>query len=198
MLRAGADPNVEDTEEDTAIFHLLSQDRRSYTHGNKESPEMLMESLEALIAAGANLDAASKRGETVLMRAVRLGWLWAVKLLLAGGVDPYNRNPEGKTALMVAAKPRYNSIESTCSIMTMLLDAGAGPHHVNVRGESALMHVFSGFELFSDFSWNVWVLLDAGAEDQNAGQCPAHNRRFACPKSSPKHLVIQTKRGHGA
>ncbi|MCX6360555.1 MAG: ankyrin repeat domain-containing protein [Armatimonadetes bacterium] len=57
---------------------------------------------EALLAAGADIEAPDAKGETPLRRAVNCGKEPMVRLLLAHGADPRSQDKHGKTALDAA------------------------------------------------------------------------------------------------
>ena len=66
--------------------------------------------IEILIRKGADVNAETNDGETVLMAAVSLGNLAAVKTLLSAGADVNRSNSSGETALCVATKENYLDI----------------------------------------------------------------------------------------
>jgi ankyrin repeat protein len=74
---------------------------------------------EALLQAGADVDARGSDGRTVLMSAVVRGQTEVVQLLLEAGADIEVKNGDGKTALTVAMGLGHERIEQ------VLRNAGA-------------------------------------------------------------------------
>ena len=78
--------------------------------------------VRALLAAGAAPGAATKNGETALMRAARYGRTTAAEALLGAGADPRRRATagwwEGKSALDLASLGGDTSETSpTCTLL---------------------------------------------------------------------------------
>lgn len=68
--------------------------------------------VEAVLAAGANVDAADKDGEIALFDAVDVGSTAAVKALLARGADVNMRTTTGQTAIDRARAPQKKEIRT--------------------------------------------------------------------------------------
>lgn len=97
LLAAGADPGTRDRQGHTPLYSAVS---------NPEVPRSRrptqMAIVNALLAHGANLRAATETGNTPLHAAARLGRHDLVYHLLAAGADPGIRNRQGHTPLDTA------------------------------------------------------------------------------------------------
>src|SRR5690606_13654268 len=113
-----------------------------------------VEMVKALLAAGADPDAANRFGMTPLMQASRYGDAEVIRALLDGGASLDVEHPEGVTPLMMAA--RSGSVPA----VTLLLERGSDPNAVESQwNQTALM--WAAAEGHLDV---VDVLLDAGAD----------------------------------
>ena len=133
------------------------------------------EIIRALIANGADVDAAERKGQTALMWAAAEGNLEAVDQLIRSGADVNRKLKSGFNAMMFAAR------NGRTKVVQRLLDAGVDVNEVMKpansngrsprRGTSALMlAVESGhFEL-------AMSLVNSGADpnDQRSGYTPLH------------------------
>jgi uncharacterized protein len=89
---------------------------------------------EALIKAGADVNAANRYGVTPIAIAAMNGSAAMIRKLLDAGVDPNSANAGGETALMTAA--RTGKLDA----VKLLLDRGANVNAKDtVHGQSALM-----------------------------------------------------------
>lgn len=99
-----------------------------------------IESVKALVAAGAKLDAREATGDTALVRAVRHGAYEAVILLLDSGADINIGDNSGNTPLHHAAQM------GNANLVNMLLDRGANPRagngHLNTPADLATARDF--------------------------------------------------------
>ncbi|MCA1633066.1 MAG: ankyrin repeat domain-containing protein [Acidobacteria bacterium] len=77
--------------------------------------------VRSLLAAGADADAASGRGETALMRAASRGYADVARVLLDAGADVSAEKEDGSTALSLAVFYGY------AEVVRMLLVKGADP-----------------------------------------------------------------------
>lgn len=89
--------------------------------------------VQTLIDAHARLNDQDGIGHTPLMRAVDLGHIDVVKVLLKAKADPDIKTEDGTTALILAVK--YSTIKP--EIVQGLLDAGADPNAKTRDGETA-------------------------------------------------------------
>ncbi len=85
LLKAGADPNIEDSKGQTAL-HYTAADYR-------------LDKMKLLLKAEAHPNTQDKNGQTPLHKAAYWDQPGAVKLLLEAKADASIRNAEGKTAL---------------------------------------------------------------------------------------------------
>ena len=90
-----------------------------------------IEVLNALLAAGADVDGRDDRGWTALMHAVNEGQDPLVELLLASKANPDVRAPDGATALFIAVS------RGRAEIVAFLRQAGADPWLMGPNGRTA-------------------------------------------------------------
>jgi uncharacterized protein len=113
-----------------------------------------LKTADALIRAGADVNAANRYGVTPINLAATNGSAAMIRKLLDAGVDPNSANPGGETALMTAA--RIGKIDA----VTLLLDRGANVNAKDtVHGQTALM--WAVLENHADV---VQLLLSRGAD----------------------------------
>ena len=105
LLNAGADVNAKDDEGDIPLLEALDPDRKR----NDEHYHALIRAL--LRAKNVNVNAQNKEGETALMRAVRLGNVESVRLLLGAGANPNVADNVGYTAYTLAYSKGNTEIE---------------------------------------------------------------------------------------
>lgn len=118
LARAGAD--------------LEAHDAKGYTALILASYNGSLEATEALLAAGACVDAPDRtRGNTALMGVAFKGFAQIVGSLLRAGAAVNQRNQAGQTALMMA------TLFGHAGIVEELIDAGADPAIEDVAGNSA-------------------------------------------------------------
>ena len=77
LLEAGADPDHVTSDSTTALLMALQRKR-------EHNLQMVM----ALISAGAGVNVQDEEGETALMKAIDLGKVEVVRVLLEAGADP--------------------------------------------------------------------------------------------------------------
>ena len=97
-----------------------------------------IEVLNALLAAGADVDDRDGRGWTALMHAVNAGQGPVTELLLASRATPAIRAPDGATALFIAVSRGYPEI------VTLLRNAGADPWLAGPNGRTAAEAAHAG------------------------------------------------------
>lgn len=153
LLAQGADPNHKEGGRSLIIW--AAQGR-------------WVEVVEALLAAGADIDSLDGVGQTALRRAIAIVDIPMVKTLLAAGADPDVKVPNGGAALPDAG--------SNSRILNLLLDAGADPNVTNEHEETALYTVIE-YGSIEDLQ----ALIDAGADvnhkDRN-GLTPVYRAEF--------------------
>ncbi len=146
LLKAGADPRMEDGNGDPVMVHAAHKDS--------------IDQARLLIRHGVSIDSRSRSGITALLRAASYDEAADVQTKLDLGADPELTDDEGFTALMKATGG------GNAAAMEVLLKAGAKPNAVNKAGNSALMLALS-----SDFYLEekklpsvVKLLIEGGAD----------------------------------
>lgn len=176
LLDAGADPLARDNSKKTAMYYASSaevirvlmdagvplEDEDTYgsspldsalSHGDEALPRV-----QALIEAGANVNAAHDYGYTVFMSAVHSAdGTEVLRRLLAAGSDPHAVSELGCNAFHAA-------VDSSCSVeaMAFLKELGVDIEHRNNREQTPLASAIE-----SDSAQRVRAFCDRGA-DPNA------------------------------
>jgi len=100
---------------------------------NRAASEGNLQSIRALLTAGADVNGRSPNGRTALMTAALAGNTQVVDLLLANGANPNITDyKEGRTALIIAAEGGHTEVARS------LLKAGADPNSKDRLGETAM------------------------------------------------------------
>ncbi|HET9551518.1 MAG TPA: ankyrin repeat domain-containing protein [Anaeromyxobacteraceae bacterium] len=104
LLARGATRSLEARDEwgNTPLLRAAGMARPA----SEPSPEII----EALAAAGADVNAVTSKGNTPLHIAAYKGFAGTVRLLLSKGADPSRRNAAGETAEALAAKLGRKSV----------------------------------------------------------------------------------------
>jgi ankyrin repeat protein len=110
LLARGAQVNVHREPDGLTPLHLAA----AYGH---------VQTMQHLLAAGADPQARDKFGRTPLLTAVREGEPEALRLILSRGGRVSDRDQDGKTAIDFARELKPEEGRST--IMAMLKNAGA-------------------------------------------------------------------------
>jgi ankyrin repeat protein len=160
LLKAGADPAIEDENGDPVIFMATDAGRIPHArllvaHGvpinsrNRAGDTVLMRGMmhvdppdfQAKIDLGADVNLVDARGESALMLAAAAGNLAAVETFIDAGAKLDLRNREGRTALMIAAsRDTYGDKQGvTPRIVELLIKGGADLNQRDEAGRSALM-----------------------------------------------------------
>jgi hypothetical protein len=117
LVKLGANPNaVAGVNYWPALMHAVHKSQRA--------------SVEALLNAGANIEAADPHGGTALMMAAGYGYTDLARLLLARGANPRRRNEDGETALDLAAHGVFELDRltwGTCQVETVRLLQARAP-----------------------------------------------------------------------
>jgi ankyrin repeat protein len=113
-----------------------------------------IEAVNALIAAGANVNDVDDYGRTPLMIASVTDSLGVVTSLIAAGADLELVDNDGFTALMYAVSQNYNSVASA------LVDAGANVNYCNMRDNMSVLE----YAMLNSSPDMCAVLTNAGAK----------------------------------
>ncbi len=113
------DPNIQDRTGNTALHRLA---------GSADAAD-----IEVFCEYSANPDLSNDRGETVLIRCIRLGNLEAAQSLLAQGVDVNAVNELGQSALHLLSKHHLDAL------VEPLVDAGADIDARDCQGNTPLI-----------------------------------------------------------
>ena len=179
LIAQGLDPNLPNEYGETLLmrsfllnFHFVNLnsgilDEAEYTERQTIVLQSVLEIAQLLIAKGADVNAKTQDGRTVLMAAVEGGSLEGVRLLIDNGARPEIETENGYTFLMAAAKSRSLALmeyfiaqgipvnaQTTHTGQTALSMAiqnhdfamvkgliahGASPYYVTLVGHNALM-----------------------------------------------------------
>lgn len=160
LLEAGADPFVENNDEETPLIHALVQKNgpsllpllRAYKEedididGESDGgiPAVILaahtyrtEELRLMLTMGGYWGSLDNDGNTPLMFAVKRGQTNAVRVLLEAGADLNTANSESETPLHWAV--RLNHTE----IISLLLEAGGDPNVRDNGGHTPLSIAFT-------------------------------------------------------
>jgi ankyrin repeat protein len=171
LLEKGANPNVADMTGMAALYAAVDMNSLQWVQG-RPAP-IIRDRLDGaglvtvLLEKGANPNARLSRaplkrhhdagstmnfggGTTPLMRAARANDVDVMKLLLAGGADPYLTLPDKTNTLMIAAGAGLGGLrgegirivvpteQGAVEAVTLLLDRGMDPDAFNTAGNTAL------------------------------------------------------------
>jgi ankyrin repeat protein len=150
LLKAGAAVNAQDYM-GSALNHALARLNGYLTVEHA----LNYETIKILIAAGANVTAPSRGGETPLMRAAQS--YEATKMLLDAGAKPSinARDKDGENALIFATRSSGWTLDS----VALLISAGANVNDANNQGQTPLM-----FAAMTNPLPTVKYLLGSGAK----------------------------------
>ena len=140
MLAAGGDPNVTGPHRNTRPLHYAAD---GVVGVEGWDPARQVRTLQALLKAGARLDAVDKNGATPLNRAVRTRSFAAVKFLLEAGADPTQPNESGSTPFHLAVQPTGRggsgepiAREAQRSMVELFVAKGVSPELRDGKGKS--------------------------------------------------------------
>ena len=148
LLRAGADVNIRDVSESTALIYMAGW-------GD--------DVIRLLLAAGAEVNSQDRFGASALKHAAIACKPAAVRLLLDAGADVHVRDTEGFTLLHLlinySREDSEGRLQASLATLRLLLAAGADVNAVGPEGRTPL-HIAAGDGSVADV---VRILLDAGA-----------------------------------
>jgi ankyrin repeat protein len=121
LLRAGADATIADEKGATALMHALEPASPYDPYDERESTKGRIASAPLLLRAKVgDINAQNANGETLLMRAVKMGETDLVQAMLDHGADVNRSDVLGRTAALFAYEKDLTTIQS-------LLKRGARP-----------------------------------------------------------------------
>jgi len=142
LLAAGSDPNASMNHRNSGPLHYASD---GYINGPAWDPKRQVQTIERLLAAGAEMNAQDKNGAAPLHRAVRTRCAAAVRALLKSGADPALRNKPGSTAFHLAVQNTGRGGSGTDEaraaqreIIEEFLRFGVSPAIKDCKGKSVL------------------------------------------------------------
>lgn len=156
LVAAGADPNAATNHRHSTPLHYAAD---GYVTGPAWDARRQVETIRALLAAGADINVHDKNGATPLHRAVRTRCAAAVKCLLKAGADPKLRNKPGSTPFHLAVQNSGRggsgaaiAIAAQKQIIKEFLSAGLSVELKSSNGKSV-----------RDWARSAWIreLLDA-------------------------------------
>ena len=115
-----------------------------------------VEIVEALIAAGADLDAVDSLGQTALMRAIELQLDPVAEVLISAGSDLEIRDANGQTVAVNAAE------QGQPAMVKALVEAGADFNIIDINGNSLVLVVVQSY---SDNMLEIVALLGESGAD---------------------------------
>ena len=139
LLEAGADVNIVDNNQNTALMYAAKW-------GNHDCVKMLL-------TAETDVNKLNKKGETAVICAAKENHEACMELLLKSGADVNTQDNRGCTALIYAAELLSNNC------FNVLLSAGAD---VNIRNEDGLDALYFALKCHDDAS--AIMCINGGAE----------------------------------
>lgn len=101
LVAAGADPNAAMNHRHGGPLHYAAD---GYIIGPEWDPDRQVQTIEFLLAAGADVNAQDKNGAAALHRAVRTRCSAVTRVLLESGASPTLRNKPGSTPFHLAVQ----------------------------------------------------------------------------------------------
>jgi ankyrin repeat protein len=161
LLAKGADPNGQDKSGERVLIQVVPYDA--------------LDSIQALLDAGADVKAVNENQETILMRAARtdhrsdtVARVTLLKLLIDRGSDVKARDQDGRTALHYAVTQIMSEgggFIARPEVIRLLLDNGSEVNAHDNRGRTALMETVAGWRSPIEIAQ---LLIERGA-DVNLG-----------------------------
>lgn len=172
LLEQGGDVNLRDEDGNTLLMLAIRPNYRSVF--GRVFPEESLELVDALITAGADLDAKNNQGETALLIA---SWRLlenraeVAGRLLEGGASVDLATPNGTTPLMRVVRNDADSTE-------LLLAHGADPNARTDAGATPLLYAlhYSRFTQPEFDATTAELLIEAGADPDTLNQRDRYGR----------------------
>ncbi len=152
LLEAGANPNITDDEDRTALIYSVMDE------------DYDLDMIKELIKAGADVNHRDCEGRTALISAANNLNTVAIKELLKAGADPNIKDKDKLTPIMECM--------GEIDIIEILLKAGADPNAANKWGETPLMLADDNVDVAK-------LLIQAGADTKkNANKFSKEVKEF--------------------
>ena len=142
LLDAGADANAAMNHRRSTPLHYAAD---GYIVGPAWNPKLQEQTINCLLAAGANIHAQDKNGASALHRAVRTRCALATNTLLKAGADPTLKNKPGSTPFHLAVQNTGrggSGAEEAKAAQQEIIEAflrfGVSPAIKDTRGKSVL------------------------------------------------------------
>lgn len=174
LLSHGADVNMRDGEGATPLYYACEKNDATLIRRDSSRPEDHLDIARALIAAGADVNAADWRfSYSPLHRACIKDHVELVVFLLSHGADVNAPDARGRT-------PLYMAYHSCFAIVQALIEAGANVNAKDIHGHTTLHHAAGDGRI--DI---LQLLIEHGAgvnARSNTGLTPLHT---ACREGKP-------------
>jgi ankyrin repeat protein len=176
LLDQGADVNVPDENGDFPLFWAIfgkTGQHSAVCPAQPASEDDHARTVELLLARGAKVDRTFNQGSTFVHVAALYRGAQVMKVLLKAGENPnLPENSLKKTPLHAAA------VGGRVETVLALLDAGADPKAVDIRGDTAL-HIAADCGNAEVVKLLLGRHVPINTQNQSQGLMPIHNATFA-------------------